>query len=120
MSLQVTSPTKTKTKLQQNNAASLINFSSLLIPFIYIYIYIENHCIDYYYTHVATFTAPKYQTAYACEGKKLTIECEPGDLINLIRANYGRFSITICNDHGNVEWSVNCMFPKSLTVLNSR
>ncbi|EDW02098.1 GH20083 [Drosophila grimshawi] len=63
---------------------------------------------------------PKYQTAYACEGKKLTIECEPGDLINLIRANYGRFSITICNDHGNVEWSVNCMFPKSLTVLNSK
>uniref|UniRef100_A0A1B0G2T9 Latrophilin Cirl n=1 Tax=Glossina morsitans morsitans TaxID=37546 RepID=A0A1B0G2T9_GLOMM len=66
------------------------------------------------------FLAPKYQTAYACEGKKLTIECEPGDLINLIRANYGRFSITICNDHGNMEWSVNCMFPKSLTVLNSR
>nr|B4KMZ1.1 RecName: Full=Latrophilin Cirl [Drosophila mojavensis] len=64
--------------------------------------------------------APKYQTAYACEGKQLTIECEPGDLINLIRANYGRFSITICNDHGNVEWSVNCMFPKSLTVLNSK
>ncbi|BFG04257.1 latrophilin Cirl [Drosophila madeirensis] len=63
---------------------------------------------------------PKYQTAYACEGKKLTIECEQGELINLIRANYGRFSITICNDHGNVEWSVNCMFPKSLTVLNSR
>ncbi|KAH8285331.1 hypothetical protein KR054_007772, partial [Drosophila jambulina] len=62
----------------------------------------------------------KYQTAYACEGKKLTIECDPGDVINLIRANYGRFSITICNDHGNVEWSVNCMFPKSLTVLNSR
>lgn len=66
------------------------------------------------------FLAPKYQTAYACEGKKLTIECDPGDLINLIRANYGRFSITICNDHGNMEWSVNCMFPKSLTVLNSR
>ncbi|XP_041449113.1 LOW QUALITY PROTEIN: latrophilin Cirl [Drosophila obscura] len=69
---------------------------------------------------VIRFAAPKYQTAYACEGKKLTIECEQGELINLIRANYGRFSITICNDHGNVEWSVNCMFPKSLTVLNSR
>ncbi|XP_064543940.1 latrophilin Cirl [Drosophila montana] len=70
--------------------------------------------------HCLAGFAPKYQTAYACEGKKLTIECEPGDLINLIRANYGRFSITICNDHGNVEWSVNCMFPKSLTVLNSK
>lgn len=57
---------------------------------------------------------------YACEGKTLTIECEPGDLINLIRANYGRFSITICNDHGNVDWSVNCMSAKSLRVLHSK
>ncbi|XP_058823552.1 latrophilin Cirl [Topomyia yanbarensis] len=65
-------------------------------------------------------TAPKYETAYACEGKTLMIECENGDLISLIRANYGRFSITICNDHGNVDWSVNCMSPKSLRVLHSK
>lgn len=38
-------------------------------------------------------------------------------MINLIRANYGRFSITICNDQGNVDWSVNCMSAKSLRVL---
>lgn len=66
------------------------------------------------------FSAPKYETAYACEGKTLTIECEQGNLINLIRANYGRFSITICNDHGNVDWSVNCMSAKSLRVLHSK
>lgn len=65
-------------------------------------------------------SAPKYETAYACEEKTLTIGCEPGYLINLIRANYGRFSITICNDHGNVDWSVNCMSAKSLRVLYSR
>uniref|UniRef100_A0A182VQI8 Uncharacterized protein n=1 Tax=Anopheles minimus TaxID=112268 RepID=A0A182VQI8_9DIPT len=69
---------------------------------------------------VAIAGTPKYETAYACEGKTLMIECEPGDLINLIRANYGRFSITICNDHGNVDWSVNCMSPKSLRVLHSK
>lgn len=62
-------------------------------------------------------TAPKYETAYACEEKTLTIGCEPGYVINLIRANYGRFSITICNDQGNVDWSVNCMSAKSLRVL---
>lgn len=66
------------------------------------------------------FSVPKYETAYACEGKTLTIECLPGDLINLIRANYGRFSIAICNDHGNVDWSVNCMSVKSLRVLNTK
>lgn len=62
----------------------------------------------------------RYDTAYACEGKTLKIECRDGELIKLIRANYGRFSITICNDHGNTEWSVNCMSPKSLRVLLSR
>lgn len=64
------------------------------------------------------FLVPKYETAYACESKTLSIECETGYIINLIRANYGRFSITICNDHGNVDWSVNCMSPKSLRVLH--
>ncbi|CAH1158518.1 unnamed protein product [Phyllotreta striolata] len=62
----------------------------------------------------------RYETAYACEGKILKIECKEGELIKLIRANYGRFSITICNDHGNTDWSVNCMSPKSLRVLHSR
>lgn len=63
---------------------------------------------------------PRYDTAYACEGKTLKIECKEGELIHLIRANYGRFSITICNDHGNTDWSVNCMSAKSLRVLHNR
>ncbi|KAK6634703.1 hypothetical protein RUM43_012105 [Polyplax serrata] len=63
---------------------------------------------------------PRYETAYACEGKVLKIECRDGEFIQLIRANYGRFSITICNDHGNTEWSVNCMSPKSFRVLHSK
>ena len=48
------------------------------------------------------------------------MECEPGHVINLIRANYGRFSITICNDHGNTEWSVNCMSRRSHRVLHDK
>ncbi|XP_045481261.1 latrophilin Cirl isoform X1 [Harmonia axyridis] len=62
----------------------------------------------------------RYETAYACEGKILKIECKDGELIKLIRANYGRFSIAICNDHGHTDWSVNCMSPKSLRVLHGR
>ncbi|KAL0810102.1 hypothetical protein ABMA28_010908 [Loxostege sticticalis] len=63
---------------------------------------------------------PRYETAYACEGKTLKIGCSEGSVIHLIRANYGRFSITICNDHGNIDWSVNCMSTRSLRVLHSR
>ncbi|KAK9304842.1 hypothetical protein QLX08_003910 [Tetragonisca angustula] len=68
---------------------------------------------------VAARNIDRYDTAYACEGKILRIECGEGKLIHLIRANYGRFSITICNEHGNTDWSVNCMSPKSFRVLNS-
>ncbi|XP_076371339.1 latrophilin Cirl-like isoform X2 [Tachypleus tridentatus] len=49
-----------------------------------------------------------YLTAYACEGSYMNISCETGQLIHLIRANYGRFSITICNEEGSLDWSVNC------------
>ncbi|XP_071523917.1 latrophilin Cirl-like isoform X6 [Panulirus ornatus] len=48
------------------------------------------------------------------------MECDPDHVINLIRANYGRFSITICNEHGNTEWSVNCMSPRSHRVLHDK
>lgn len=94
----------------------------------YSYIYILNRtlCIDI--SKVITFNSTiifvseqyRYETAYACEGKTLKIECKDGEVIKLIRANYGRFSITICNDHGNTDWSVNCMSPKSLRVLHTR
>ncbi|XP_063981023.1 latrophilin Cirl-like isoform X4 [Diachasmimorpha longicaudata] len=69
---------------------------------------------------VAARDRERYDTAYECEGKTLKIECGEGELIHLIRANYGRYSITICNEHGNTDWSVNCMAPKSFRVLYSR
>ncbi|CAG0888741.1 unnamed protein product [Darwinula stevensoni] len=63
---------------------------------------------------------PEYRTAYACEGSTLSLECEAGHVIHLIRANYGRFSIAVCNDHGNTDWSVSCTSPRSLNILNER
>ena len=63
----------------------------------------------------------KYRTAYACEGSTLTLTCDnAGEVINLLRANYGRFSITICNEHGDTDWSVNCMSHRSLRALHSK
>ena len=50
----------------------------------------------------------------------LELECEQGSLINLVRANYGRFSISICNGEGNTAWSVNCMEPRTLRMINNR
>lgn len=60
------------------------------------------------------------RTLYACEGKQLQIECQLDEYIQLIRANYGRFSIGKCNDHGQLDWKVNCMSPTSFKIITSR
>ncbi|XKL59203.1 hypothetical protein PGB90_000219 [Kerria lacca] len=62
----------------------------------------------------------EYYTAYVCDGKNLKIECKEGYVINLIRANYGRYSITVCNDNGSTDWSVNCMSHRSYSILQAR
>jgi latrophilin 1 len=48
------------------------------------------------------------------------ITCEASETIQVIRANYGRFSIAICNKHGYTDWSVNCMSPRTTRVLQNR
>nr|XP_037287775.1 adhesion G protein-coupled receptor L1-like isoform X1 [Rhipicephalus microplus] len=58
-----------------------------------------------------------YKTAYACEGSQLGFACPEGQLISLIRANYGRFSISICNEHGTLDWSVDCKSNRSYNVI---
>lgn len=62
----------------------------------------------------------KYKTAYACEGSQLGFSCPEGQLISLIRANYGRFSISICNEHGTLDWSVDCKSNRSYNVIRER
>ena len=63
---------------------------------------------------------PERRTKYGCEGSSLELECEEGTVISLVRANYGRFSISICNGEGNTAWSVNCMEPRTMRVINTR
>ena len=49
----------------------------------------------------------------------MTISCDANEVIQVIRANYGRFSIAICNKHGYTDWSVNCMSPETKRVLQA-
>lgn len=59
-------------------------------------------------------------TTYSCEGNELDIGCEEGKVIRLIRANYGRFSISLCNDVGQVDWSVHCLSIRSFLIMQER
>ena len=60
------------------------------------------------------------KTSYACQGDTLDLSCPSGQMIKIMRANYGRFSVGICNEHGITDWSVNCMAPRSLRILQDR
>ncbi len=62
-----------------------------------------------------------YKTGYACQGKRLEIGCrDASDVIRIVRANYGRFSVAICNDEGRTDISVNCHSPNSLQVMRNK
>ena len=62
----------------------------------------------------------RYKTDYRCEGDRMTVSCEPGETIQVVRANYGRFSIAICNKHGYTNWSVNCKSHTTTRILQKR
>ncbi|UYV75235.1 hypothetical protein LAZ67_12003045 [Cordylochernes scorpioides] len=61
-----------------------------------------------------------YLTAYACEGSRLHFSCPGGQLIHVVRSNYGRFSIGTCNDNGTTGWSVDCTSHRSYYVVFQR
>ena len=42
---------------------------------------------------------PIVRTMYTCDAP-LLLECQEGEKINLVRANYGRFSVSVCNPLG--------------------
>lgn len=69
-------------------------------------------------SHSVESRRQRYLTGYACEGSQLSISCEqPDQHIQLVRSNFGRFSISICNAQGQLEWSVNCHSPNSARLI---
>jgi len=53
----------------------------------------------------------------------MTLSCADEDdarTVEVVRGNFGRFSIAICNRHGQTDWSVNCYAPETTDVLKRR
>ena len=64
-------------------------------------------------------------TAYACEGESLRMRCpqqqkDEKKVLEVVRANFGRFSIAVCNDHVRTNLSVNCIARETLGMLQNR
>ncbi|XP_022656988.1 latrophilin Cirl-like isoform X5 [Varroa destructor] len=62
----------------------------------------------------------QYKTEYACEGGTLNISCKDNYNIHLVRANYGRLSVSICNPLAKIDMSVNCMSWKSHLIMEKK
>ncbi|KAH9413828.1 hypothetical protein DERP_009426 [Dermatophagoides pteronyssinus] len=61
------------------------------------------------------------QSAYVCEDDQLELSCLNDKHLDILRANFGRFSITVCNPSGFLDWSVNCASGNSiLPILTER
>ncbi len=60
------------------------------------------------------------RTKYACEGSTLRLACDEGAAIDLVRANYGRLSLGICNEFERSNFSVNCLQPRTMRIVKSR
>ena len=59
------------------------------------------------------------RTKYGCEGTLVHLQCEEGQYISPVRANFGRFNAGICNPEGNKIWSTRCIQPTTLRQVNA-
>ncbi|XP_046556840.1 adhesion G protein-coupled receptor L3-like [Haliotis rubra] len=63
----------------------------------------------------------EWKTTYACENGKLHVVCEENEVIRIMLANYGRYSISVCNKFGITEgWNVQCISVLSFRVVSER
>lgn len=62
----------------------------------------------------------QYEAAYACDGNLLELSCPSGKSIRLLRASYGRFSLSICNDHGHYDLNVQCATFIPFKIMETR
>ena len=55
-------------------------------------------------------------TAYACQNGMLALGCPEGQVIRIRRANYGRFTLNLCNPQGvTTNMDLRC---QSITSMN--
>ena len=57
------------------------------------------------------------RTVLICENNIMHINCEVESVLSITRANYGRFSIAVCNDDAKEDINTNCESMNRTTLL---
>jgi len=67
--------------------------------------------------------ASSRKKVFACEGSSLSLSCLPGTTLHFVRANFGRFSLSVCpstSSPSTGSWSTRCLQPTSLRQLTAQ
>ena len=56
------------------------------------------------------------QTLIGCENTTVSLSCPVGSYVSIIRANYGRFSISVCNHQARQDIDTNCSSQENSTA----
>ena len=59
---------------------------------------------------------------FVCEGSSLSLSCPSGTYLHFVRANFGRFSLSVCpaTSPSSPSWSTRCLQPTTLRQLTTR
>ena len=59
-------------------------------------------------------------TVYGCEGATVSLACQGSRVLRVVRANYGRFSISVCNPLALSTLDTGCSSEEATSVLLAR
>ena len=57
------------------------------------------------------------QTVIGCENTTINLTCSIGSYVSIIRANYGMFSISVCNHQARQDIDTDCSSEQNSTAL---
>lgn len=55
-----------------------------------------------------------------CEGENLPLHCTKGKVIQIVRAYYGRYSVTKCNDNHNTDITIKCAADNACEIIKDK
>ena len=58
-------------------------------------------------------------TVFGCKDSTVNFICERDSLVHIVRANYGRFSVSVCNVDAQ-QWDTNCSTEVQTTSIISK
>ena len=60
------------------------------------------------------------ETVIGCENTTISLSCPVASYVSIVRANYGRFSIAVCNHQVDLDMRTDCGSEEASTSIMSK